>query len=168
MTPWWLRVSTAASTGVSGYITVDEIARRQLVGDEVDDRLAHRHAALAHDVIVVQEEREDARVLVGGGGLFVVARADGALRVARLRGRVDLDQPERLGLLRLAVFLDLEILELEVGDGIALPVGDDDVDADGVDAGAEDRLLGRRGRLSGLLRGGAGAGCSCCRGSLGE
>ena len=29
---------------------------------------------------------------------------------------VDLDQPERFGLLRLAVFLDFELLELEVGD----------------------------------------------------
>ena len=75
-----------------------------------------------------------------------------ALRVAGLRRRVDLDQPERLDLLRLAVFLNLEVLELEIGDRIALPVGDDHVDAHEVDAGAEHRLAWSGGRLAGVLR----------------
>ena len=119
-----------------------EIARRELVGDEVDDRLLQRHAAVAHDVVVVEEEGEDARVLVGGRRLFVVARAQRALRNRGLGHRVDLHQPEGLRLLRLAVFLDLEIFELEVADGIALAVRHDHVDADGVDAAAEDRLFG--------------------------
>ena len=97
-------------------------------------------------MIVVEEEREDARVLVGGGGLFVVARADARAACRPAASSVSiLIRRNVSGLLRLAVFLDLEIFELEIGDGIALPVGDDDVDADGVDAGAEDRLIGRGG-----------------------
>ena len=113
-------------------------------------------------MIVVEEEHEDARVLVGGGALFVGARADGALRFDRRRA-VDLDEAERLDGLRLAVLEHLEVGLLQIDDRIALPVGDDRVDADEVDAGAEDRLLvgGRRGagavgwrrlRRRGLLR----------------
>ncbi len=49
---------------------------------------------------------------------------------------------------------DFEIVGREVGDRIALPVGDDDVDADRVDAGAERRLL-RLLRLAAAGGGGA-------------
>ncbi len=137
-----------------------EIAWRELVGNEVDDRLLQRHAAVAHDVVVVKEEGEDARVLVGGRRLFVVPGAQRTLRNRGLRHRVDLHQAEGLRLLRLAVFLDLEIFELEVADGIALPVGDDDIDADGLNAAAEDRLFGACGLLVRRSLSGGGRGRS--------
>ena len=44
----------------------EEIVRRRAVLDEVDERLARRHAVAQPHVVVVEEEHEDARILVGG------------------------------------------------------------------------------------------------------
>ncbi len=54
---------------------------------------------------------------------------------------VNLDQLELFDLDRLAVFEHLEVGLRQVGDRLGLLVGDDDVDADEVDAGAEHGLL---------------------------
>ena len=65
-------------------------------------------------------------------------------RAVHLLGdRVDVDHRERLDRLQLAVFLDPELVLLQVEDRVALPIGDDGVDADVVDPGpdARDRLL---------------------------
>ena len=43
-----------------------------------------------------------------------------------------------------AVFDDLEVVGREIGDELALPVGDGDAEVDEVDAGPEDRHLLRR------------------------
>ena len=134
-----------SETGVSGYIIADHVGRPQLRLDEPGQRLAHRHRVRAPHVIVVEEEREDPHVVARGLELFVVAIANLLRRrTARLRVAVDLDQLELLDRLRLAVLEDLEVGLRQVGDRLVLPVGDDDVDADEVDAAAERRLLRRR------------------------
>ena len=105
----------------------------------------------------VSGSRIDSDVLRLRLGLFVVAIADLAnRRIARLRVAVDFDRRELFDRLRLAVFEDLEIDFLQVADRLRLLVGDDDVDADEVDAAAERgplRRLAWRGLLilSGLL-----------------
>ena len=94
-------------------------------------------------------------------------------RRRRLRHRVDLEQLERLDVLRLAVLPHLEIFWLEVGDRLALLVGDDDVHADEVDVGAERRLLrliaapAGRAPAAAALAGSVPAGCWRRRGSCG-
>jgi hypothetical protein len=108
-------------------------------------------------VIVVEEDRVDAHVLCLRLGLLVVAIADLAnRRLAGLRVPVDLDRRELLDRLRLAVLGHLEVHLLQVTDRLRLLVGDDDVDADEVDAAAERglwclRLLALRGLIA-LLR----------------
>src|SRR5262249_31706958 len=76
---------------------------------------------------------------------FVRVRANGARRAVRTRKRaaVKPDELEGLDRLRLAVFGDLEIRLLQIGDVRAVLVGDDDVDANEVDARPEDGLVGR-------------------------
>ena len=76
----------------------------------------------------------------------------------------DVDQLEGLDRLRLAVFGDLEVFLRQIVNGVALPVGDDDVDADEVDVGAEDRglLLGLCAAAAAARRcWAAGAFCAC-------
>ncbi len=130
-----------------------EIAGTDVVLYELDERLARAHAVAEPHVVVVEEEHEDSRILVGGGALFIGAGANGAGRFDR-RLAVGLDETERLDGLRLAVFEDLEVGRLEIDDRVALAIRDDRVDADEVDAGPEDGLLvsGRRGLGRGLRR----------------
>src|SRR5439155_20252723 len=59
---------------------------------------------------------------------------------------IELHEPEGFDLLRLPVFGHVEIGRLQVGNLVAVAVGDDDVDADEVDPRAEHRLLGIRWR----------------------
>jgi hypothetical protein len=112
-------------------------------------------------VVVVEQHDEDPHVVPLGLGLLVVGRADRPRRSGAFVGRAgDLHELERLDGLWLVVLEDLEVGLLQVGDGLALSIADDDVDADEVDAGPEDRRhllpfagrrrLGRRGVLRGL------------------
>jgi hypothetical protein len=143
----------------------DHVLRRQLV-DEVDERLAHDHVVAAAHVIVVEQHDEEPDVRLLGFELLIrlvqdLFRLEGQL----LRQLVDLDDVERVDLLRPLVFANLEVVGLHVEDDVAgVLVGDDDVDTDEVDAAADDRTLvlrlllvgrrrsrrGRRGRLLGL------------------
>ena len=50
--------------GCSGYITATRSLGAELCLDELDQRLARRHAVAEPHVVVVEEEDEDARVLV--------------------------------------------------------------------------------------------------------
>ena len=99
-------------------------------------------------MVVVEEDREQAHVVARRLGLLVEVVADFLRRLLdRVGGAaVELDQLEGVDLLRLVVFEDVEVRRLQIRDRVAVLVRDDDVDADVVDAGAED---GRR-----LLRGG--------------
>ena len=127
--------------------------------------------APAADVVVVQENREQPDVVFRRLGLLVFVGADLPDRTVRRRHRaaVQLDQLERLHGLRLAVLDDLEVALLQVGDGRAAPVRHDDIDANEVDAGPEQRrlrirrLIGRRRCLIGVAAAGVagcgGAGC---------
>ena len=102
-------------------------------------------------MVVVEEDREQPDVVARRFHFLVVVGADFARRLLdRVGGAaVELDQLEGLDLLRLAVLGDLEVALLQVRDRIAFLVGDDDVDADEVDPGAENRrwLGGIRRRL---------------------
>src|SRR5687767_3123163 len=78
----------------------------------------------------------------GGFPLLVEVAADCRGRPVRgLRVGIDPDHRELLHLLRLAILGDAELLRLQIENGLTLVVGDDDVDADEVDAGADGRLL---------------------------
>src|SRR5439155_25824236 len=107
-----------------------------------------RDARAAPDVVVVEKDREQPYVVARRLRLFVVIASNGPRRVlAGLEdAAVELDQLEGVDLLRLVVFADVEVGFLKVVDRVALLVGDDDVDADVVDAGLENRrrLLARR------------------------
>ena len=121
---------------------------------KVDSGLRTDEAGAAAHVVVVEEDREQPDVVARRLHLLVVVVPDFARRfLDRVGGAaVELDQLEGLDLLRLAVFGDLEVALLQVRDRVALVVGDDDVDADEIDAGAENR---RR------LAAGSGVVCGC-------
>ena len=146
----------------------DEVPRGDLLLDELHERAFDAHAGAAPDVIVVQEDREDAHVGPCRFALFVLSgphlRELSAQRGSRL---IDLDELNVSTCLTLVVLEDLEVFRCQVDHGIALLVGDDDVDADEVDAAPDDltrgfrvrpdrrrRLLRRRlrGRRRGLRR----------------
>ena len=92
-------------------------------------------------MVVVDEEHEQPHVVLGNLDLFVDAVAQLARRrLAGPRIAVDANQAELLDRLRLPVLEHFEVGLRQVGDRLALVVVDDDVDADEVDAGAEDRL----------------------------
>ena len=115
-------------------------------------------AGRAPRAVVARGDREHPDVVASRLHFLVVVVADFARRLFdRIRGAaVELDQLEGLDLLRFAVLGDLEVALLQVRDGIAFIVGDDDVDADKVDPGPED---GRR--LGGIRRCGDAVG-GCC------
>ena len=126
----------------------DQIVRPQLRLDELHDRIPDGHARRPPDVIVIQQECINAHVVAPRLGLFVLPIPDDTRRgVARPRYAVDLDRAELLDRLHLAVFDHLEVVLGQVGDRRIIPVGDDDVHPDEVDAGLERRLRIRRGRL---------------------
>ena len=138
----------------------DHVRRTELRLDKPGQRRTDRHARAAAHVIIVEEDREQPDVLARRFGLFVVVAADfpGRLVDRGSGSAVELHELEGFDLLRLAVFRDLEIGRLQVGDLIAVAVRNDDVHAHEVDACAEHRLLriGRwwlfRGRLLALRR----------------
>ena len=104
--------------------------------------LARAHAVLEPHVVVVQKNREQPHVVARRFRLFVDDVAHFARRIGADAGVLaDVDELERLDRLRLPVFGDFEVFLLQIVDGIALPIGDDDVDADEVDVGAKDRSL---------------------------
>jgi len=104
-------------------------------------------------VIVVQENREQADIVARRLGLLVEVVANFLGRLLdRVGGAaVELDEFERIDLLRLVILGDIEVRRLQIGDRIPVLVRDDDVDANVVDAGSEDRglLAGVRGLLRG-------------------
>ena len=135
-----------------------QVVRRQLGPDEVGNLAPRGHGVAHPHVVIVEEEHEDARRFVGRGVLLILAGPDGARGVLGRRG-VDPNQSEGLDRLRLAVLEDLEVFFRQAIDGIALPVGGDDVHSDEVDTCTEDRLLdggAACGRRRGLSPGAAG------------
>ena len=125
----------------------DQVERAELILDEPGQRLAQRHARPEAHVVVVQEEDENARVLALRLELLIVVAANLTRRPLARRGCPgDPDELERFDGLKVPVLEDVEVLHLQVGDRVAVLVGDDDVDTDEVDAAAEDGLL-RLGRL---------------------
>jgi hypothetical protein len=136
----------------------DQVVRPELRLEELLERRANAHAAAPPDVIVVQEDDEDAHVLACRLGLLVGGVPNLARRLVAgqlLRGGgPEVDELERIDLLRLAVLGDVEVLELQVLDRVPLLVADDGVHAHVVDAGLERGLLRRRNRLLRLLVGG--------------
>ena len=94
-------------------------------------------------MIVVEKDRKQTHVLARRFRLFVVVGPDflGRLLDRRRRAAVELYELERFDLLRLAVLGDVEIRRLQIGNLIAVTVGDDDVDAHEIDAGTKHRLL---------------------------
>ncbi len=136
-----------------------DVHREQLGLDKLRDDLSCAHAVAEADVVVVEENREQPDVVARRLCLLVDHVADLARRLGN--GVVilgDVDQLEGLDRLRLAVLGHLEVFLLQVVDRVPLPIGDDDVDPNEVDVGAEDRGLGR---------GSGGGGCcgdGCCCG----
>ena len=129
--------------------------RPELRLDEPRELLARAHAGLAPHVVVVEEDREQPHVVARRFGLFVVVGAN--LRAAGRRRRQS-SPPSSVMSLKVSIFCGLSLsvtsksLWLQVVDRIAVLVGDDDVDADEVDAGAEDRRLRRVWRWRGGWR----------------
>ena len=126
----------------------EHVRRTQLRLDEGRQGCAHREACPAAHVIVVQKNREQPHVVARRFELFVRVGAD---RPGRAVGgwhgaTVQLHELKALDRLRLTVFDDLEIALPQVRHRVAVPVGDDDVDADEVDARLEQRLLSLVGR----------------------
>ena len=104
-------------------------------------------------MVVVEKQTEQPHIVSRGFCLFVDVAADGSRRAvgARHQAAVELDELEGFDLLRLTGLGHVEVGLRQIRDGVAVLVGDDDVDADEVDAGAEDRAVGRsRLLLSGL------------------
>ena len=171
LTAAWLRVKRTESIDSSGYITPTMSDGPSWVSMNRRDRLAGAHARAAADVVVVEEHREQPDVVARRFALLVVVGPDCARRTVGTghQAAVELDQLEGLDLLGLAVLGDLEVGRLQSATGLPALVGDDDVDADEIDAGAEDRRLRRAGwsaaRLVGLapdLAAGPRRACGCC------
>jgi hypothetical protein len=131
----------------------DQIERSEFL-DKRLQRTAQRNHHLRRlvDVVVVEEQHEQAHIVAGGlhGGVFRRSNLDRLPQVAR-RGAV---QPDELGGfddLRNAVFLDQKVGRLQSLDNLVVAVDHRHVDADDVDLGAEDGLLRRVGRFLGIL-----------------
>ena len=108
-------------------------------------------------MVVVQKNRKQPHVVARRFRLLVDRVPYFARRIGADAGVLGhVDELERLDRLRFPVFRDFEVFLLQIVDGVALPVGHDDVHADEVDVGAEDRglLIGGRCRCGRrLLRG---------------
>ena len=130
------------------------VGRSQLVLDEFDEWLLDREVVAALDVVVIQQNDEQTNIGTRGLALFVVVVANRPRRSAFHRfQRIELDDLERIDLLGLAVFGHGKIVLREIHHRLAVFVGDDDINADVVDASANRRrrlllvgLLGRLGR----------------------
>ena len=134
----------------------DHVRRPELGVDEPGQLSAHGHARPAAHVVVVEKDRKEAHIVSRRLGLLVEVVADLLHRLLdRIGGAaVELDQLDGVDFLELVVLEDLEVGGLQIRHRIAGLVRDDDVDADVVDAGAEDgRLRGRLRSRGRLLRG---------------
>ena len=122
----------------------DHVGGPELPFDEPRERIADAHALNLPDVVVVEEDREQADVVSRRLRLFVFVGADGAGRTVRAghRAAIELDELEAFDRLRLAVLGDFEVALFQIRDVRAALVGDDDVHADEVDPGAKGRLRG--------------------------
>ena len=136
-----MRENVNAPAGVSGYDTATR--------SRGDNSLTKRPTAsrtrtlfVAADVIIVEEDRKQPVLIVGGFALLILDGEDLPER-RPVAAVVDLDELEGFDLLDLVAFANFEIRGGEVGDRLAGAVEDDDVDADGVDARPEGRLLRR-------------------------
>ena len=133
----------------------DHVRRPELRLDEARDLLAAGHARPPADVVVVQEEREQPHIVARRFDFLVDV---GANLPRRRRSAVRIRPPSSSMSLNVSIFCGLpsSVISksacLRSATGCAVLVGDDDVDADEVDAAAEDRAAaGRR-----LLRSAAG------------
>ena len=117
--------------------------------DEADHLLAGVGKIVERQIAAVK--KQDQRVLRGAFGLWVLRGVIGELlgggrggcRGRRLVRGLDAGLHERADVLFDAVVIDLEIVGLEVGDGVALFVESDDIDIDqaGIDAQSDGRVL---------------------------
>jgi hypothetical protein len=110
--------------------------------DEARQRLAYAQRVAEPHVVVVEEEDKEAHVVARDLDFFV----DPVAKLARWRipgthVAVNSYQPELLDCLGFAVLEYFEIGFLQVGDWLALVIGNDDIDAYEVDTCAEGRLL---------------------------
>ena len=110
------------------------------------------HIVAAPHVVVVEEDDEQADVRTLGLALLVEERREsrGTGAVHLLGHRIDLDDREGVDRLRLAVFLDPELVLRQIDDRVALFIGDDRIDADVVDARPDARWSRLRILLLGL------------------
>ena len=110
-----------------------EIVGRHVLAHEPAGGIAHRRAAHRADVEIVEHDHVDPsveRLAIGSRiGRDCPALDDELLRL--VKGNVD--ERERIDLLRLAVFEHREVVARQSGDEPALLVGDDDVHVDVVD-----------------------------------
>ena len=124
----------------------DHVRGTELGVDELHELVAHRQAGARPHVVVVQKDREQPHVVASCFRFLVRVRANrlGGLLEGLRHSAVELHQLEGFNLLRLAVLGDLEIPLLEVAHRGTVLVGEDDVDANEVDAGAKHRRRLRR------------------------
>ena len=125
---------------------------RREPGDKPRNFLPNQETVPDARVVVVQKDHEDTIVFAGELTCLIGQRED----VAPGRGIVvpvtGLDEPEGLNRLGLPRFADLEVLRRQIDHRPALPIGDDDVDADRIDPASKHgrrnlrcrRLLGHR------------------------
>ena len=128
-------------TGVIGYMTATMSCGASWFCTKSHQRLLDDHVVAAPHVIVVEQQDEEPRCSARRAALSSSYRlriAFGVIPAFELG--VDLHRLERLDLLRLLVLAHLELVLLHVEDDLAgFLVGDDDVDADEVDAAADHR-----------------------------
>jgi hypothetical protein len=134
----------------------EDVHRADVLADELGELALDGERRAAADVVVVVEDHEQPDVVAAELGLLVPGRADLPGQLTLERVALDLDVAEALDLLELVVLVDLEVVLGQVLDGVALVVGDQRVDADEVDAGAEGGRLRGRGLLRPGGRPGAG------------
>jgi hypothetical protein len=127
----------------------DEIGRLELL-DEALQRAAQRDGdgRMPVDVIVVQEDRKQPYVVLGGldKGLAHATNLE-RFAVIDLPVSVEPDELHRLHGLRDVVLGDHEVGGLQIQDGLVVSAGHPDVDANQLRPGPEDRLLGLTCRL---------------------
>ena len=158
--PSWLRVMRTDAVDSSGYITPTMSDGPSCVSTNSRELLAHGHARAAAHVVVVEEDREQPDVVARRFGFLVVVGADWPWR---LLDRPRHAPPSSLTSLKVSIFCGLpssvtsKSAWLQIGDRVAVLVGDDDVDADEVDAGAE--TVGCAWRRAAAAAAPAAAGC---------
>ena len=126
-----------------------EVVGAEILLDEILQGRLHARRGRERRVQIVEDDHVDTSL---GAGIAPDVRLDRGVRKERPLGAFDRNVDRREGgdLLRPAVLPHLEVVDREIGDGVALRIGDHRVDLDVVDFDAE----GRRRRLlgSGLWR----------------